>query len=873
MPGATPLRSVGRALRLSGHELDRFVSQARSDSETILRSVRRDDGPPTVLVIDQFEEVFTLCHNSQEQRAFLENLSAVLKVGTGYKVLITIREDYTPLIARDPHLHKRFERDQIRLGPLSAKSLTDVIRRPADEVGLRFEPGIVEDLVAQVLGDPAALPLLQFTLYELWKSRVRNVVSWDAYKRLGGPLAAIARRAEELFGSLSFEEQTTARRVLIRLARFGETLEVTSRRVLLSELHRLEDPTRVDRVIQRFAEARLLRITKLEPDGTTVEVAHEALVRNWPRLVEWLENARSETRQRLRLTSAAEHWAMHERDPGGLLGGTLLDEAEKYEDLSPVESEFVSESLNARYHRVRWHKWRQRALGVGAAAVVSIILLVGALKYQAFDHRMRAFTKAHAFAKSDESTDYRLRILLLLAAASQAHDLWDSGRFRASVINTLAELLPRAPVYGGIYTSSGMSADGTEIAFLREDGSVTVVNLASNKERHLDQAIGPAGPLDSFSNVGFVDQLGVVVYRGGILHHWQTGKLAQIYLKPLLAPEMQELFQRQFPVVDIANNSVRVVFWNSGETETEMRFASLNYLQISDPKTPRPPLTVVKLRTDRRIPVYSDSSNLFAYAETLGGRSSSSPVKPFLAVGSFDGKLKTAELALDPGWLEGGTVPSFTFIRGENAILLRPSRTTLRTVSITTEGQSLALKPNDVTIKIPDSLGTGPVQTPWAFARPLLASSQAMNGWRAAWVAPSGISVLGFDHQSGFPVPDLNRALLTGFEGGSRLNFGASGRFLLLQQGAWGATTRVRVWDLQLNKAYFQNLPFDQLKELACKAAATGSATRTAILTTSERSQHLDGATVQPCVAAATDAAAARSTFMDRLGRLFRISS
>ena len=171
---------------------------------------------------------------------------------------------------------------------------------------------------------------------------------WNTYRALGGPRKALAASADATLESLQIEEQITAKRVLLRLVRPGESLEVTSSRERVSSLLKIEDPGRVERVIKMLVEASLLRLTKgTVPTDDQVEIAHEALIRNWPRLVEWLEEERVSMRQRLRLRAAAELWEAHGRDPGGLLGGTLLEEAERYSDLDRLEADFVLASRKA----------------------------------------------------------------------------------------------------------------------------------------------------------------------------------------------------------------------------------------------------------------------------------------------------------------------------------------------------------------------------------------------------------------------------------------------------------------------------------------------------------------------------------------------
>lgn len=346
IPGSDPLGALAQALEINQpSEIQQFKAGCLHHSNYLIKLLACKKLQAAVLIIDQFEEVFTLCQDRESQRAFLSNLAAVASAGEdcSTQLILSIREDFAQNLAREPSLHARSELDHERLGALTAGALTDVIRRPAERVGLRFEEGVVEDLVSQVLGQPAALPLLQFTLFELWKARQRNLITRSAYLKIGGPSNALARRADEIFEKMLEEERDTTRRIFAKLARFGPTLEVTSRRVAVSELMKIH-PGKVPGVLKKYSDDKLLKISKLQSGQETAEVTHEALIRNWPRLVGWLDDERSENRKRLRLTIAADEWLSLNRSSKALLRGTLLQEAQESDDLSPLEAEFLRAS-------------------------------------------------------------------------------------------------------------------------------------------------------------------------------------------------------------------------------------------------------------------------------------------------------------------------------------------------------------------------------------------------------------------------------------------------------------------------------------------------------------------------------------------------
>lgn len=354
LPGSTPLIHLAQLVQPSRVNPEAWkriqVQRFREDSLNLLRLINTLVGVPTVITIDQFEELFTLCADDQERQAFVANLVGLIQApGTAHRVILTLRSDFEAFVTRLPELQPYFEQSRFQVTPLSAGDLREAIEKPAAQVGLKFASGLVDTLLQDILGEPAALPLLQFTLLKLWERRERNRVTWEAYHTIGGGRLALARSADELYNNLIPEEQMTARRILLRMVRPGTGLEVTSNRIRRADLyHSGEDPGRVDRVLNKLIAACLVRLTEGKTaEDAQVEVAHEALVRNWPTLVDWLEDERETLRRRQRLTTAAEQWQRLNKDPGLLWRGLLLNEALSYKDLNKLEREFVRASLAA----------------------------------------------------------------------------------------------------------------------------------------------------------------------------------------------------------------------------------------------------------------------------------------------------------------------------------------------------------------------------------------------------------------------------------------------------------------------------------------------------------------------------------------------
>lgn len=344
-PGEQPLMHLARALRrLNGQPDDAASDKALAERlRDPQQAVAAFDGPePVVLVVDQLEELFTLTDDETERHAFVEAMVALAEHPSPRHIVIaTMRSDFESFIALEPLLQQWMERARVQLLPLNASEMREAIERPAELVGLKFEKGVVDALLHDMLGEPAALPLLQFSLLKLWDARDRNRVTWQAYQRIGGGRQALARCADTFYNSLIPEDQVTARRILMRMVRPGEGLEITSNRIRRDQFYRAgEARDRVDRVLDRLIAARLVRLTPGDtPESAQIEVAHEALVRNWPTLVEWLEDERAAIATRRRLEAKAAEWVRLGSGAAGLLDEVQLAEAERW--LNSAEAAYL----------------------------------------------------------------------------------------------------------------------------------------------------------------------------------------------------------------------------------------------------------------------------------------------------------------------------------------------------------------------------------------------------------------------------------------------------------------------------------------------------------------------------------------------------
>lgn len=389
VPGSHPLEELELALLpIAVNPPPSLVEPMQKDSRGLLRTIRRilpdEEEATLLLVIDQFEELFTLVEADGRRQHFLNSLIEALNAPrTPLRVVITLRADfYDRPLQIQPLANLVKENTEIIL-PLSQEELTWAIQEPARQMGVSLEPGVVTAMVADVADQPGALPLLQYALTELFDERQDNVMTQAAYEALGGVSGALALRAEELYASFEPAGQEATRQLFLRLVTLGEGVsdmnmsQDTRRRVRQSEVEGLSVigdqyvdnrlPITAHRSpISAYGRYRLLTFdqdpTTREP---TIEVAHEALLREWPRLRRWLADSRDDVRLQRQLALAAAEWVEANKENGFLLRGGRLDMFAEWKEssslaLTQTEQEFLRVSLKAREVREMAEKERQR---------------------------------------------------------------------------------------------------------------------------------------------------------------------------------------------------------------------------------------------------------------------------------------------------------------------------------------------------------------------------------------------------------------------------------------------------------------------------------------------------------------------------------
>lgn len=317
----------------------------------------------TMLIIDQFEELYTLTPDNVREQ-FLDlildsdaNAPSILQASS-FRLLLTLRADFMGQVLANPEMVNALQSSDVKLGPMDNPSLRRVIEEPAKLAGVRFETGLVDRIIDDVGGENSTLPLLEFALTELWKWQSNRELTHVAYEKIGQVRGALALHAEQVFASLSPEEQDNARRVMVQLVQPGRGVADTRRVAQRTELQQDWD------LVQRLASVRLL-VTNQDEQGQTAEVIHEALIQRWDNLQNWMNEDRAFRQWQERLRFSLQYYEEIEHDEGALLRGAPLAEAEgwvkeRFDDVSDEEVDFILASARYRDRDIAAREEQQR---------------------------------------------------------------------------------------------------------------------------------------------------------------------------------------------------------------------------------------------------------------------------------------------------------------------------------------------------------------------------------------------------------------------------------------------------------------------------------------------------------------------------------
>src|SRR2546426_6971577 len=441
-------------------------------------------GERIALVVDQLEELFTACQDGGERTVFLDALvQTALDSDRRAVVVVALRADFYGRCGEYPRFRELLSANHVLIGPMEPGDLVRAIELPANRADLEIDRPLVEALVRDVAGEPGGLPLLSTALLELWRRRDGRRLSYETYRSSGGVRGAVARLAEEAYARLDAQEQDTARAIMLRLCS-GEAATVVRRRVPLAELDADHDE-RVAQVLAILTDARLLTTS----DGT-VEVAHEALLREWPRLQSWLEEDLEGRRMHLHLAAASREWEARGRDPAELYRGARLSAAldltaRHATQLSGLEREFVAASRAESGRQLR--RLRILLAGVAVLLAAAVAAGIGALVLRQRAQDTARVEKSRALATVSQaqlSVDPERSILLAVAAVRVAPTPDAVFALRRALDDS--PLQARMPSVGQQTVnfwgpSISYSPDGARLAEGSQDGYVRIFEAPSGR--------------------------------------------------------------------------------------------------------------------------------------------------------------------------------------------------------------------------------------------------------------------------------------------------------------------------------------------------------------------------------------------------------
>lgn len=507
-PGRDPLAEmhyrVGKALPSGPPAISVEDLVARP---TLARHLGETQGGhiPLLLCIDQFEELFTLVSDSQ-RHAFITALSAMTDpADSKVHLVIAVRADFYAACAQVPWLAERITGNQVLVGPMTKSELRRAISEPARRAGLYVERNLIEAIAEEAGDEAGTLPLVAHALVETWLRRQGNTLTLESFREAGGVAGAISQTADATYlNKFGPAERDATKRLFLRLVTPGEGTPDTRRVLSRSDLEHDAEPEVVRRVVERLTEARLLTV-----DDRAIQIAHEALLRTWPRLRGWIEESRDCLRMRQRIAGAAAEWEAAGRDADLLYRGTPLLAAQEWLARNAglagdLESTFLDASAAATAEREALAAERERralrtrrfgiaalttlAVGASAASVIAVLALQDAWQNEQVAEVATAVATERfagalgAAARGLVGSDPLLALALSAEAVARAGDQAPSYEARASLILARRALagdgpfLFGSPVPAGDALSLAMSPDGALLAVGKRDGTIDLID-------------------------------------------------------------------------------------------------------------------------------------------------------------------------------------------------------------------------------------------------------------------------------------------------------------------------------------------------------------------------------------------------------------
>ncbi|RJQ81764.1 hypothetical protein D5S17_04110 [Pseudonocardiaceae bacterium YIM PH 21723] len=653
------------------------------------------DEPATAeltLVVDQFEEIFTLCHDEAERSRFIATLLDTARdPANRMRLVLGLRADFYGRCSQVPDLVNAFQDAQFLVAPMTGEELRQAITAPAVAAGLMVENDLVAAILEDVSGQPGALPLMSHALLETWYRRRGTALTLVGYRNAGGVHGAIADTADTVFHELDLRQQLITRNIFLRLTALGEGTEDTRRRVARSELG--ADPDTAT-VLDRLIAARLITA-----QDNTVEVAHEALIRGWPLLSGWLAENREGLLAQRRLTESAIEWDRNGRATEFLYRGRRLgrwDDADR-SDLNELETAFLAAGFAERERERDETLHRSRRLTSALVAVTVVVALLALVAVwnagRATEERDQSTAgKLLANARTQLQADPELSILL----ARQAHELLPTPESEVVLRQAIMESRVRALVpgkHGGSVKGIAISPGGEQVATTGVNGTVRVWKRSGTGVSTHDPVVLDGHRGEVWNPVFSPD--GKLLATPGQdatarIWDWRSGK--QVTLTGHSQPVMNVAFSGDGARLVTASLDGTVRVWDARDGR---QLAALDHGGAA--------VWSVAIAADGRIASGTDDGIIRLWspagAETgrLTGHSGSvkslkfSPDSASLASGGDDGTVRV----WDPA---GGRAP----------LVLREAQGTVETVSFDPAGQRIAGSGQDGVVRIWNVANPGP---------------------------------------------------------------------------------------------------------------------------------------------------------------------
>jgi WD40 repeat protein len=506
IPGAQPFQELANVLTsLAVTPPTDIVKRLETDPNALrelLDEVLPEPSDELFLFIDQFEEIFTLAPSENQSNHFIELLYYALTApNSRLRLVITIRADFYDRPLLQPRISNLMRERTEVVVPMSPSELERVIIEPARKVGVGIDNGLVAAIVAEVKEQPGALPLLQYALSELFERRDGAFILPEAYRDLGGVRGALAKRADEIYDKFDKAHKEAMRQLFLRLVTLGEGTEDTRRRALLSEVTTVGTDKSKDSlavmqsVVETLGRARLLAFDR-DPitRSPTVEVTHEAIIREWGKLREWLDESRNDVRLQRALATLASEWEAANRDASFLLRKGRLEQYERWQKvttltLSEQEAGFLNASLEEKIRQEKEEQERQarekeleqrsfRALRLLVG--VLLVAIVGALGLTTFALRESARAEENARVAREQAQVSRSIAYEASARNALSEDNSDLALALALLAN---EAVPNPPIVSRSTLSLVALSRGTRKVLPGHDAAVLSVAINADSTR------------------------------------------------------------------------------------------------------------------------------------------------------------------------------------------------------------------------------------------------------------------------------------------------------------------------------------------------------------------------------------------------------